>query len=497
MAVPSDIWRFGSFELDRKHRRLSRDGVALTLTAKAFDVLMLLVERRGQLVTKEEMLRTLWPDSFVEEGNLSVYISVLRKRLGDSPEDHRFIVTVPGRGYQFVGGVEELPEAAADAPPPQRPEIVWRRSPPQTRRRAAGIAASVALLALGGWALSGWTPSGSERARLETRRRPDPEAERLYLRGRYMLGKRTEESLRRGIDYLIAATARDGQFAAAHSGIADGYGMLGYFAFDSPRDVFPLAQAAVTRALALDPDSAEAHTSLGYILHRYEWRFADAERAFLRAIELRPDYALARHWYASYLDAVRRHDEAIIQSAKAEELEPVSPVISANFATILSSAQLGSRAMAQWSKTLELDEGFWPAYLALAEIYAGRDMPNEALDAFRRAIELSGDNPRQLAALARYYVACGRIADARKMLGALKARSPRDWVSPADIASIHAVLGQRDEAFAWLDTAVEARDPQLAYLAESSQWQRLRDDPRFPGLLERVGLATVVQAGPR
>ena len=494
--MPNRCWRFESFELDREHRALLQDGRPVAVTPKAFDVLLLLVERHGQLVSRDEMLKALWPDSYVEEGNLSVQISVLRKRLGDNAEDHRFISTVPGRGYQFVAPVTEVPGTEArdevcDAVP--RPELVWRRVEPARRgwRRAFVAAASVLVaVTCTTWYRSSSTVSSGPPSET-VRRDVSPEAKRLYQRGRYLLGKRTAEALRRGIAHFESALAHDPQFALAHTGLADAYSMLGYFGFAAPRDVLPLAQAAASKALELNPDSAAAQTSRAYIQHRYEWRFEEAERSFIRAITLEPDYALARHWYGSYLESMNRYEEAIEQSAKAEELEPISPVISANLAGILSSARDPTRAQAQWDKALELDEGFWPAHQALAEIYAGRDMPLQALDAFRRSIALSGENPKQVAALARFHVATGSVTEAQRLRAELESRARREWVSPADIASIHAALGNRDEAFRWLEQALAARDPMIAYLAESRLWRVLHRDQRYGELLRRVGLDRV------
>jgi DNA-binding winged helix-turn-helix (wHTH) protein/Tfp pilus assembly protein PilF len=499
--MPIPTWRFESFELDREHRSLRLHGTPVAVTPKAFDVLALLVERHGQLVSKEEMLKTLWPDSYVEEGNLSVHISLLRKRLGDNAEVHRFILTVPGRGYQFVAPVTQVtnvppaagPETApAAAEVARRPEIVWRRD--ESARRAWRWWAPTAACVLAALA---WTFADRVFSRpastVATVAKPEisPEAQRLYQRGRYLLGKRTAQALRRGITHFESALERDRQFASAHSGLADAYSMLGYFGFAAPRDVLPRAQAAAAQALALDPHSAAAHTSRAYILHRYEWRFGDAERSFVRAIELQPDYALARHWYGSFLESMNRYDEAIVQSAKAEELEPISPVISANLAGILDSAQHGSRAAAQWDKTLELDQAFWPVHQAMAEFYADRDMQQQALEALRRSVELSGESPKQIAVLARFHASSGRMADARRLLTRLEARAATEWISPADIASIHAALGERDRAFVWLERAIESRDPMVAYLAESRMWRTLRRDARFDALLQRVGLASV------
>jgi Tfp pilus assembly protein PilF len=425
-----------------------------------------------------------------------VQISVLRKRLGDSADDHRFISTVPGRGYQFVATVTEVAVAdvmgsASEAAP--RPEIVWRRTESNRRgwRWARVAAASVLAVTCTVWYRATPTPAPSASSSGTALSEPSPEAKRLYQRGRHMLGKRTSEALRRGIAHFESALAHDPEFALAHTGLADAYSMLGYFGFAAPREVVPLAQAAASKALDLNPDSAAAQTSRAYIQHRYEWRFGEAERSFIRAITLEPDYALARHWYGSYLESMNRYEEAIEQSAKAEELEPVSPVISANLAGILSSARHPTLAQAQWDKALELDEGFWPAHQALAEIYAGRDMPLQALDAFRRSIALSGENPKQVAALARFHVATGNVREAQRLRAELESRASREWVSPADIASIHAVLGNKDEAFRWLEHAVAERDPMIAYLAESRLWRALRRDQRYADLLRRVGLDRV------
>ena len=328
-----------------------------------------------------------------------------------------------------------------------------------------------------------------ERVRLASVRKVDPAAYEAYVRGRYFLGKRTEPDLRKGLGYFQAAIDADPTYAAAYSGLADCYNMLGYYTALPPKEAYSSGQSAARKALELDSMLAEAHTSLAWTDFMFTWDWSAADLEFRRAITLNPNYPAAHAWYGTYLAAMGRHDEAISEGRRAQELDPLSLITNAALARPFYNARRYDEAIAQSKKTLEIDPHFARAQYWLGLAYEQKSMYDDAIAAFQDAIEHSDSVSIYVAASGHAYAVAGRRADALKVLGGLQKLSRRRYVSAYDIATIYVGLGDSADAMQWLERAYQERSDGLVYLGVDPRWDGMRSDPRFAHLVRRVGLA--------
>ena len=272
--------------------------------------------------------------------------------------------------------------------------------------------------------------------------------------------------------------------------MADAYALAGDWEYGvlSPQVALPRAKAAATKALLLDPTLSEAHTSLAFALDLYAWDWNNAEREFQRALELNPGYATAHHWYAYHLMVVGRDDEGISEMRKAENLDPLSLIISAGLADVLCIAHRFDEASRQIQKTLELDANFAIAHFELGELLVQKHRPDAAIAEFQRAIELNGHSGAFDANLAYAYALSGRAVDAQRIAGELEQLNERNGSLEANIALIYVGLGDADGAISWLDKAYGDRfNPSIIVRPE---FDPLRSDPRFKDLMRRLGLGT-------
>jgi len=330
--------------------------------------------------------------------------------------------------------------------------------------------------------------TGEEKTRMAKRPTENIEAYQLYLKGRYYWNKRTEEGLRRSIEYFSEATEKDPNYALAHAGLADCYIILGYFSLLPAREAYAKAREAATRALALDDTLAEAHNALATAKADYDWDWPGAEREFRRAIELNPGYATAHQWYGRLLSELGRHEEALAEIKRAQELDPLSLIINAVGGRILLYAGRDDLAIEQLRKTLEMDPSFAHAHWFLGMAYVRKGALAEAIAEFQRAITLSPNFTQYQAGLGHAYARAGKSAEARRLLDELKEQSKRRYVSWCDFAAIYAGLGDKDQAFACLERAYAQRDARLVELKVDARLDPLRSDPRFKDLLRRIGL---------
>jgi DNA-binding winged helix-turn-helix (wHTH) protein/TolB-like protein/predicted Zn-dependent protease len=665
------FYDFGPYRVDASKRLLLREGEPVPLTSKVFDTLFMLVSRSGEVLEKNELMTALWPDRFVEENNLTQNISVLRKALGENRSEHRYIVTIPGRGYSFVAPVREVCAGEPDAGPfssitegagilavghagnalePANGEeayafgrngehqakqalqpngrtpllAVAAQSRKRQSRRRGFLALSVILLLvvpvaalsylwmlrrpvgtaqpaapgsiavlpfklLGNEASDEYLGSGmadalitklsnirqisvrptsavikyaarpdtdplaagrelgvdsvlegtiqrsgdrvrvtvqltsvreskplwahsfderftdiftvqdsisaqvaqalmlklsGEEQRLLAKRYTDNvEAYQSYLRGRYFLSKRNEEGLRRAIAYFADAIEKEPDYALAYAGLADAYSVLGFYEFGtlSPEENYQRGRAAAMRALELDETLAEAHTSLALAKVDVEHDAAGAEREYKRAIELNPGYATAHHWYSDFLAAMDRPEEAMAEIRRAIELDPLSLVINVTLGERLFYTRRYDEALVQLHKTLELDESFGLTHYLLGLTLEQKGMYEEAIASFNRARELSGDSPFITAALGHTFAVSGKRSEAQKLLVELKELSGRRKVSPYDIATIYTGLGERTQAFEWLQKLYKTQTRHM--LKSDPRMDSLRPDPRYQELL--------------
>ena len=327
-----------------------------------------------------------------------------------------------------------------------------------------------------------------EQVALEKEKAVNPEAHEAYLKGRYFWNKRTDDGLRKAIAYFNQAIEKDPTYAQAYTGLADSYALLGDWEYGgmAPKEAFPKAKAAATKALELDDTLGEAHTSLAFCLDLYDWNWDSAEREFKRAIDINPGYATAHHWYGWHLAELGRKDEAIAEMREAANLDPLSLIISADLADLLLVARLYEQSMQQSLSTLAMDPTFAVAHYQLGQAYVQNRMYSDAMVEFQKAIELSGANTTFTANLAYVYALAGRRGEAVKILNEQKNRD-NGYSNPAEIALIYVGLGKNDEAMTWLERAYEERfNPSV--LARPS-FDPLRSDKRFHDLMHRIGLS--------
>ncbi|MBA3354581.1 MAG: winged helix-turn-helix domain-containing protein [Pyrinomonadaceae bacterium] len=325
------------------------------------------------------------------------------------------------------------------------------------------------------------------RLRLNVEEKKQLEAYRLYLKGRNSWNKRTASELQQGIQYFQQAIDTDPNYAPAYAGLADCHNMLVVYGASQPKEGFPKAKEAAIKALEIDESLAEAHTSLAFINFRWDRDRVEAERGFREAIKLQPSYAPAHQWYSSYLVALERFDEAIAEATRTQDLEPLSSTASAHLGWILYLAGQNDRGIEQGTKIMELDPNAFPALRYRGLAYEQKGMYREAIGDFQKGVKLSG-SPLMLALLGHAYAASGQKAAAKNVLNELRDLQGRRYVSPYTIAAIYAGLGEKDQAFKWLDKAEEERDIWLMNLKVDPVFRTLRSDPRFPDLLVRTRL---------
>jgi TolB-like protein/DNA-binding winged helix-turn-helix (wHTH) protein/Tfp pilus assembly protein PilF len=324
-----------------------------------------------------------------------------------------------------------------------------------------------------------------EQAVLKNAKVVNPEAYEAYLKGRYFWNKRTADGLKRAVDYFDQAIEKDPNYAQAYAGLADSYALLGDWEYGvlAPSESYPKAKSAAIKALELDNALGEAHTSLAFSLDVFDWDWQSAEKEFRRAIELNPGYATAHHWYAWHLSEMGRNSEAIAEMRKAENLDPLSLIISADVAEILLVAHLNDEAIAQSRKTVDMDPNFAIAHYELGQAFVEKHSYNEAIAEFQKAIELSGGSIPCTSNLAYAYAVSNKRNEAVKILNDVKTRSTRN---AAEIALMYVGLGEKDQAMKWLGKAYEEHFNPSILLRPA--FDPLRSDPRFQSLVHRIGL---------
>jgi TolB-like protein len=326
-----------------------------------------------------------------------------------------------------------------------------------------------------------------EQTRLASARPVNPEAYRLCLLGRFHWNKRTEEGFKNAIDHFQRALEIDPGYAPAYAGLADSYICLSDRGFLPPKEAIPRGKAAAQKALEIDESLAEAHTSLALAYWEYDWDWPACEREYKRAIELNPNYATAHQWYALYLSAMKRHAEALAEAQRAQQLDPLSPIISVGVALYgYFYTRQYDEAIRRLRDTLSLFPDFAVAYFSLGGAYVASGTYQEAIVAYQKARSLSGASAAEVAALGQAYAKGGIRGYYLWELRRLREESKHRYVRAVAFAYLFAGLGEKDQAFSYLEKAYEDRDYQLNLLQISPRFDPLRSDPRFQDLLQRM-----------
>ncbi|TMI62291.1 tetratricopeptide repeat protein [Candidatus Bathyarchaeota archaeon] len=331
----------------------------------------------------------------------------------------------------------------------------------------------------------------SESLRLEKKATGIPEAYSFYLKGRHSSSTRAEAGLNSAIGYFEKALKADPKFALAYTGLADAYSILALLEFVPPREAFPKAKIAAEKALALDDRLAEAHVSLGLVRFQYEWDWSGAEKEFKRALELNSGYAPAHQYYADYLKALGRFDDALSEMGQAKSLDPLSLAINTGVGHVLYLSREYDRSIEQYRKTVDSDPAFIPARLWFGRPYMQKGMFREAIDQLKEAVKLSNESTVSLAMLGQAYASAGQANEAQEILGRLLERAKKQYVPSYWIALVQMSIGNKDEAFAWLERAYNERSSWLVWANVEPRFDRLRDDARFDSILSRMRLGAL------
>ena len=318
-------------------------------------------------------------------------------------------------------------------------------------------------------------------------------AHNLYLQGRYHLNQRTEEGLRKALDFFEKSLIEDAEYAPAHAGLSDAYGLLAHYGVFGPAEVWTKAAASAAAAVMLDANSADAHTSLAHVKATQDWDWAGAEREFQRAISLDPRCATSHHWYAmSCLSPLGRLDEALDEMIVAQALDPISSIVARDLAVIHFYRRDFETALEQCDHTIELNPHFAPAYWILGVIQEQRKDFDESAAAFQRAVHLSPQTPRMHGALGRTFALAGRRKQAVEVLRKLETYARERYVSPLEFAWIQFGLGETDLGFSWMQKAMEDRSFDLISIKVDPRFDALKDDRRFEAIARRMGVVPSV-----
>ncbi len=331
------------------------------------------------------------------------------------------------------------------------------------------------------------TLSGADEARVTKKYTANPEAYQFYLKGRFYWNKRTVDGLKQAAAYLQQAVEKDPGYALAYSALADTYVLFSAYSVASPKDSMPKAKAAALKAIELDSSLAEPHATIGAYYSGYEYNLKAAEDELKRAIQLNPNYPTAYHWLALILVPLRKNDEAIATARRAEQLDPLSAIISADTAFDFFLLHRYDDAIQQAQHTLTIDPNFYYAHYLMGKAYNQKGMYKEAVSTLRRAVELNAD-PIARATLAQSLALSGQRAEAMKLLEELKADSTHSYIPNYFLATAYLALGDRDTALALLEKDADERCVYLQWMAVDPELDGLRNDPRFAALLQKVGV---------
>jgi serine/threonine protein kinase/Tfp pilus assembly protein PilF len=368
---------------------------------------------------------------------------------------------------------------------PESGVVIWSKTFERSTREVLVLQAD-AVRGLAGAVRSALRPGASERLTMVPT--INPEVYEAYLKGRYEWNLRTAASLERAIQHFSQAINLDQAYAPAHAALADCYNQLGteLVGVGSPREYRPRAAAEAIRALQIDANSSEAHAALGYVRH-YQWQWAEAEKAFLRAIELNPSNALARVWYANLLMSRGRFDESLRQVYAARDLDPFSLIVNTNIGWVLYSARRYQEAIEHLTRTVALDPAYPQARRRLANSLASAGRYHEAFAQIDELLRLTNRSPSSLTMLANVYARAGRTEEARAVLRELLAVPDRQYLPPGTIGAVYASLGDIETAVDWMERSYEEGSNAVAYLASEPWNDGMRSHPRFQSLLRRTG----------
>jgi tetratricopeptide (TPR) repeat protein len=334
----------------------------------------------------------------------------------------------------------------------------------------------------------GVTVADGEQIRLRARPTSNHEAYTLYLKGRYFWNKRTKGNVETALQYFQQAVDLDPGYSPAWVGIADTWISRGWYSLLAPRDAFPKAKSAALKALEFDSTSAEAHATLAHVHLEFDHDWEAAEREYLRAIQLGPNYATAHQWYGGFLSAMGRHQEALQQAETARQLDPLSAIIQTWVGLRYYFARRYPNAIAEYLKALELDQNFAPAHWHLGWAYEATGELEKGVSEEERAVALDPENLLYVASLGQAYALAGKTGEARATLTRLAKAAETRHVSAYHVAVVYIALGDLESGLTWLERAYDEQSPWIGYMKVDPRLDPVRSSPRFQRLLAKARL---------
>ena len=474
------IVTFGPYRLDLDSAELFRSDVVIKLQPQPSKLLVMLVERAGELVTRDEIRRSVWgTDTFVDfDQSVNFCVRQIRTALHDSADTPCYVETLPRRGYRFIAPVRRLADPVPEPSPSERPEVGGARLVRWPRLAIACLAFLITAAAADGvWrhARRSSAAPGNAKARQEVEV------------GRFFLNKVNREDTFRAIEHFEAAAREDPANAPAFAGLADSYNQLAgvFIAGKPPANVRLLAIRAATRAIQLDPALADAYVALGYTtLHELDW--SQAEWALRRAIELNPNHTGAHLTYANYLAAQRRFKEAIAQARQALEIEPASLRARQGLGWMLYFDRQYDAAIRELQTIVEMDRNYALALFHLGEALLVSGRFAEAIPTLQKAVDLTERAPAPLGLLAMAYAGDHQGAEAQRILEDLEQRSKNEHVPSGAVLLAYIAVGDKARAIDMLERGFAERDNYEIWIDASPLMDTLRSEPRYQALCRQV-----------
>jgi eukaryotic-like serine/threonine-protein kinase len=329
-----------------------------------------------------------------------------------------------------------------------------------------------------------------EKQRLAPPSSVNPMVHEMYLRGRFYFNIRTEEALGKAVAHFQEALRHDERYAPAYAAIAEAYVLMGTAEYGtiSPPEAMAKARVMAAQALKLSNDLPEAHAALGLVRYRFDWDWSGAESELKLAVELNPNYATGHHWFAPYLAAMGRANEALAEIQKAQSLDPLSVIMRTAVGRIMHFAGQYENAISQYRAVLEMDSSFGEAHYDLGLTYLEQGKVDAAIEEIQVGMKLSGSRPVLLAVLGNAFARANRTDDAKGMLSKLEEIATTRHVAALNRVYVHLGLSEFDEAFKWLERAYLERAGLLVHIKVEPLFAPLRSDPRYADLLRRMGL---------
>ncbi len=513
-AKPDGILRFGVFEIDLRNGELRKNGIRVKVQDVPLRALRLFLSRPQEILSREELRCGLWDQNvFVDfDRSINTAVNRLRDTLGDTASNPRFIETVSRSGYRWIAPIQSVPRPAEAIPGAQElppaglttvpPNPANAGGPLQVRYVLLTVAVAMAAIGLGLFLMMGFGTRGASprvpgarsisssshtTTPADTR---DPEANRLYLEGRFYWDQRTPESLEKAVDLFTQAIVHDPNYAKAYAGLADCYNLLREYGAMPPKEAYPRAIAAARRAVELDDSSARAHLSLAFATFYGNLDATDAEREFRRAIELDPKLARAHHWYGTFLCARGLYSQAMEQLEIAQQLDPGSIAILADKAFVLLYSGQKEQGIELLKQLERSQPGFVPTYRYLeTACLMNKDYP--CYIAARRKVARLMNNRQELAIVTA--AEAGYISGRQPGMwkGILKKQQEfyGEGTLPAfELAATYSQLDMKPEALHYLKVAMVNREPQIIGIHDVTLFADLDQESAYQVLLAQLDL---------